>query len=99
MARVAAQIDSIDPELANQLRQVSGRIVRLARMLEGELHRLPPLEMRLEQVVRQFEDNSAGVAVDDELFEQLAERFGLLQVRPALQRLERVHPDALDDEQ
>lgn len=97
-ARLAAKVALIDPELGKELRQVSGRIVRFARMLEGELHRLPPLEERLEQVVRHVEDSPGEEAVDDELFERLAERFGLLRVRPALQRLEAAHPDALSDD-
>jgi hypothetical protein len=97
-ARLAAQVALIDPELGRQLREVTGRIARLARMLEGELHRLRPLEVRLEQVARQVDDSSDEESVDDELFERLAERFGLLRVRPALQRLETAHPDAPDDE-
>ncbi len=96
-ARLAAKVASIDPELGKQLRQVSARVARQARVLEDELHRLRPLEARLEQVVRQVEDTS-DEEVDDELFERLAERFGLLRVRPALQRLEQAHPDAPDDE-
>jgi hypothetical protein len=96
-ARLAAQVALIDPELGNELRQVTGRIARLARTLEGELHRLRPLETRLEQVVREVEDSSGGEEVDEELFERLAERFGLLRVRPVLQRLEQAHPDAPDD--
>jgi hypothetical protein len=97
-ARLAAKIALIDPGLGKELRQVSRRIARLARMLEDELHRLRPLEARLEQVVRQVEDSSEDEQVDDELFERLAERFGVFRVRPALQRLETAHPDAPDDE-
>jgi hypothetical protein len=95
-ARLAAQVASIDPELGKQLRQVSGRIARLARGLEGELHRLRPLEARLEQVVQHVEETS-DEEVNDELLERLAERFGLARVRPALQRLEHAHPDAPDE--
>jgi hypothetical protein len=98
-ARLAAKIALIDPELGNEVRQVTERIVRLARMLEGELHRLPSLEERFEQVVQQVGDRPGEEAVDEEQFERLAERFGLLRVRQALQRLEAAHPDVLTDEQ
>jgi hypothetical protein len=97
-ARLAAQVALIDPELGKELRQVTGHITRLAQALEGELHRLPPLETRLEQVARHVEDSPDGEEVDDELYERLAERFGLLRVRLALQRLEQAHPDAPGDE-
>jgi hypothetical protein len=97
-ARLAAKVALIDPELGKELRQVTGRIARLAGSLERELHRFRPLEARLEEVVRQIEDHPAEGAVDDELFERLADRFGVLRVRPALQRLENAHPDNPDGE-
>ena len=97
-AQLAAQVAATDPELDRQLRQVTGRIIRLARMLQGELHRLPPLEKRLDHVARQLQGSPADEAEDDELFERLAERFRLAEIRAALQRLEQAHPDTLDDQ-
>lgn len=89
-ARLAAQVAAADPQLERELRRVTRRIACLAIALEGELRRFRPLEQRFEQV--------AG-HVDDEVFERLAERFGVLGVRPALQRLQDVHPDAAGDDE
>lgn len=90
VARRAAQVAAADPQLERELRRVTRRIACLAIALEGELRRFRPLEQRFEQV--------AG-HVDDEVFERLAERFGVLGVRPALQRLQDVHPDAAGDDE
>jgi hypothetical protein len=94
-AQLAAQVAAIDPRLERQLRRVSGRIAALAMALDAELRRYRPLEQRFEQVAAQVEDDSAE-DTDGELFECLAERFGVLRVRPALQRLQDAHPDTPD---
>jgi hypothetical protein len=89
-AQLAAQVAAADPQLERELHRVTRRIACLAIALEGELRRFRPLEQRFEQV--------AG-HVDDEVFERLAERFGVLGVRPALQRLQDLHPDAAADDE
>ena len=94
---LAARVAAVDPQLERQLRRASGRIIALATALERELRRFRPLEQRFEQVAGQVEDISAEDA-DEELFECLAERFGVLRVRPALQRLQDAHPDTPDKE-
>jgi hypothetical protein len=91
-AHLAAQVAAIDPQLERRLRRVSGRIASLATALESELCRFRPLEQRFEQVAGQVEEVSAHDS-DGELLECLAEQFGVLQVRPALQRLQDAHPD------
>lgn len=96
-AAFADQVDSIDPTLARDLRWVSGCVVAVVGVLVGLLERFRDLEARLERARCQVEDGH-GVEVDDELFNRLAQRLEVWQVREALQRLQDAHPDAAGDD-
>jgi hypothetical protein len=90
---LAAQVDRADPTLARELRWVSRGVVSVVGLLEVLLGRFADLEGRLDRASRPVGDQR-GVEVDDELFNRLAERLEVWQVREALQRLEDAHPDA-----
>jgi hypothetical protein len=75
---------------------VSRAAVALVGLLEAELGRFRNMENRIYRAVGQLEVTTS-VTVDDELLTKLARRLRTLNVRPALQRLERAHPDAPTD--
>jgi hypothetical protein len=96
VAALAAEITVIDSELGEELRRTTRRIVTLVRLLEPVLRHFAQLERRLERTLGQVEEVT-GQEVSDELRDRLAGRLGILRVRPALERLSQVHPDALGE--
>jgi hypothetical protein len=92
-ARLAAQIAADQPNLPRRLRSASTRVCRLAGLLETALNSYRPLEEYLESAVKHVEART-GQPVDDALYEHLTHRFGVADVRLALERLTRAHPDA-----
>jgi len=92
-ARLAAQIAVDQPTLPNALRTSSARICKYADLLEAELKRFRPLEGYLADAVKHTERRS-GQPVGDELYNRLADRLGVSEVRIVLQRLADAHPDA-----
>ncbi len=92
-AELAARITLDHPQLAGALRQTSAAACALAGRLERVIGSFSQHERDLEQAVRQVEART-GQPVDDGLMERLCERFGVTAVRPALERLASVHPDA-----
>src|SRR6266545_588960 len=82
LAALVAQVDRIDPALAGELQWVSRSVVAMVEMLVGMLERFRALEARLDQARELVEDDS-GMPVDDELFNRLAERLEVWQVREA----------------
>jgi hypothetical protein len=61
-------------------------------LLEAELKHFRPLEGYMVDAVRLTEART-GRPVSDELYERLCDRFGVTDVRLALERVTRVHPD------
>ncbi len=94
-ARLAAEIAADQPNLPRRLRSASTRVCRLAGLLETALNSYRPLEEYLESAVKHVEART-GQPVDDALYEQLTHRFGVADVRLALERLTPAHPDTLD---
>ena len=92
-AWLAAQIVLDTPSLLNAMRRSARQVCRHAGLLTAELGNFRSLEPDLERAVRRVEART-GVPVSDALFERLTERLGVDQVRPALERLSRAHPDA-----
>jgi hypothetical protein len=97
VADLLGEVNVLDPELGRDLRFTTRYIVAMVRLLEMLLIRFGELERRLEYLVGQVEEHT-GQKVDDELYEHLAGRVGILRVRSALERLGRVHPDGLNHE-
>jgi len=91
-SELLARLTIIDPSLVDDSRRVSRSVVALAGLLELELDRFRDVENRIDRAVGQVEA-TGSVTVDDELLTKLARRLGVLGVRPALERLERAHPD------
>jgi hypothetical protein len=96
VAALVAEIAVIDSELGDELRLTSRRIVALVRLLEPVLKHFAQLELRLERTLAQVEEVT-GQEVSDELRNRLAGQLGILRVRPALERLDRAHPDTLGE--
>lgn len=90
VATLRGEVNVIDAELGRDLRFTTRHIVAVVRLLEMLLVRFAELERRLEYIVGQVEERT-GQKVDDELYEHLAGRVGVLRVRSALERLIRVH--------
>jgi hypothetical protein len=97
VALLAAQIAADQPGLPHALRHASDQVCRYAGLLEAALQHFRPLEGYLAAGVRLVERRT-GHQIDDALFNRLAERFQIPDVRIALQRVEDAHPDALDSE-
>lgn len=91
-AWLAAQVALEDASLCGELRHTTRQACEFAGCLEAVLGRFAVLEARFERLVRRVEART-GHKVADELFAQLTERLGVAQVRPALDRLQRAHPD------
>ncbi|HZD67620.1 MAG TPA: hypothetical protein VFA45_01465 [Actinomycetes bacterium] len=92
-ARLTAQITANQPTLMNALRTSSARICKYAGLLEAELKHFRPLEGYLVDAVTHTERRSRQ-PISDELYNRLAERLGVSEVRIALQRVADAHPDA-----
>lgn len=92
IGELLARLTSIDPSLVRDSRRVSRSVVALAGLLEVELSRFRNVENRIDGAVGQLEATT-GVGLDDGQLTRLARRLGVLNVRPALQRIERAHPD------
>ncbi len=92
-AQLAAEIALEEPSLLPALRRNSERICRYAGLLEPELKHFRELEPYLAGAVKHVEKRS-GTEVSDDLFNRLADRLGVSEVRIALQRVADVHPDA-----
>lgn len=93
VAALVAEIAVIDSDLGDELRRTTRHVVALVRLLEPALRHFAQLELRLERTIAQVEE-ATGQEVSDELRNRLAGQLGILRVRPALERLGRVHPDA-----
>jgi hypothetical protein len=91
-AALLEQLTAIDPSIIDDARRVSRSVVALAGLLETELGRFQGVEDRIDRAVGQLEATGA-VEIGDELLTKLARRLGVLGVRPALERVERAHPD------
>ncbi len=96
VAALMVEISVIDSDLGDELRRTTRRLVALVRLLEPVLRHFAQLELRLERTIAQVEEVT-GQEVSDELRNRLAGQLGILRVRPALERLSQVHPDALDE--
>jgi tetrahydromethanopterin S-methyltransferase subunit G len=93
VAALMGEVNVLDAELGRDLRFTTRHIVAVVRLLEMLLVRFAELERRLEYIVAQIEERT-GQKVDDELYEHLAGRVGILRVRSALERLSRARPHA-----
>ena len=92
-ARLAAQIAADQPTLPNAVCASSARICKYAGLLEAELKHFRPLEGYLERAVKHIERRT-GHPVGDELYGRLCDHLGVTEVRLALERVMRAHPDA-----
>ncbi len=92
-AWLAAQIAADQPTLPHALRSSTARICKYAGLLEAELKHFRPLEGYMVDAVK-LTEHRTGHPVGDELYERLCDRFGVTEVRLALERLEQAHPDA-----
>ncbi len=95
-ARLAAQIAAHQPTLPNALRASSARICNYAGLLEAELNHFRPLEGYLEGAVKHTERRT-GHPIGDELYERLCDHLGVTEVRLALERVARAHPDVPEE--
>lgn len=93
VAWLAEQVAAEQPDLPHALQHASDQVCRYAGLLEAALQHFRPLEGYLAGAVRLVERRT-GRQIDDALFNRLAERFQVSDVRIALQRVEDAHPDA-----
>jgi hypothetical protein len=91
-ARLAAQISAQQPSLLQVVRSTSTRVCGYADLLEAELKHFRPLEGYLADAVRHVERRT-GRPVSDDLYNRLCDRLGITDVRLALERVARAHPD------
>ncbi len=95
-AWLAAQIAADQPTLPNALRSSTSRICKYADLLEAELKHFRPLEGYMVDAIKEVETRT-GRPVSDELYNRLCDRFGVTEVRIALERVEQAHPDATEE--
>ena len=95
-ARLAAQITAQQPSLLQIVRSTSTRVCGHADLLEAELKHFRPLEGCVVDAIKQVERRT-GRSVSDELYNSLCDRFGISEVRLALERVERAHPDVTEE--
>lgn len=91
-AWLAAQIAVDQPTLPRVLRSSSARICKYAGLLEAELKHFRPLEGYMVDAVK-YTERRTGHPVSDELYNRLCDRFGITEVRLALERVAQAHPD------
>jgi tetrahydromethanopterin S-methyltransferase subunit G len=96
VAALLGEVNLLDAELGGELQFTTRHIVAMVRLLEMLLGRFAELERRLEYSVGQVEERT-GQQVDDELYEHLAGRVGILRVRSGLERLNRIRPNTTEE--
>jgi len=84
------------PSLLGALRRSSERVRQYAGLLEAALIDFRPLEGYLVGAIKHVE-RCSGDNVPDDLYNRLADRLGVSEVRIALQRVADAHPDALEE--
>ncbi|SRR6266545_1536614 len=94
-AQLAARITVDQPSLLGALRRSSERVCQYAGLLEAALIDFRPLEGYLVGAIKHVE--VIGDNVRDDLYNRLADRLGVSEVRIALQRVADAHPDALEE--
>ena len=92
-ARLAAQVAVEQPSLPHILRSTCTRVCEYAGLLEAELGHFRPLEGYMASAIKVIEART-GRPVSDELYNGLCDRFGITEVRIALERVTDAHPDA-----
>jgi hypothetical protein len=92
-AWLAAQIAADQPTLPHALRSTIARVCKYAGLLEAELKHFRPLENYMAGAIKDV-GTRTGQPVSDELYNGLCDRFGITEVRLALERVANAHPDA-----
>ncbi len=95
-ARLAAEIADQQPSLPPILRSTCTRVCQYAGLLETELQRFRPLEGCMASAIKVIE-RSTGRPVSDDRYNRLCDHFGITDVRLALERVARAHPDAPEE--